>query len=79
MKLLTKFGLLLQPYLISRNRLQTCFPATKYSYGFSDHLLHFFFIVSFVTFYDGSQYLATTVVVNRYCTPRFTNVLTAIS
>ena len=46
------------------------FPTIKYPYRFSYHLLHLFFIISFP---NCSQYLANSVVINRYRTPRLTN------
>ena len=51
------------------------FPTTKYSYGFSDHLLHLFFTISFP---NGSQHLATSVAINHYCTSRLTKISVAI-
>ena len=45
------------------------FLTTKYPYGFSDHLFHLFFTISFP---NCSQYLATSVVINRYRTHRLT-------
>ena len=48
------------------------FPITKYPYGFSDHL--FFFLL----FPNSSQYEATSLVINRYRTPRLTNISAAI-
>ena len=49
-KLLTRFCLLLQPYLI--------FQALSILYGFPDHLFRFFTIY-FAVFHHGSQYLTS--------------------
>ena len=78
LKLLTKFHLLLQPYLVHRKRLQTYFQTTKYPYGFSDHIFHLFFTISFAIFHHGSRYLATTVVINGYGTLHLTKISAAI-
>ena len=45
------------------------FPTSKYPYGFSDHLWHLFFTI---TFPNCSHYLATSFVTNRYRIYRFT-------
>ena len=37
---------------------------------FPYHLFYLFFTISFAIFCHDSQYLAVTVVINRYCTPR---------
>ena len=50
------------------------FPTTRYPYVFSDNLLHSFFYVYFnISFPNGSQYLFTSVVINRYRTPHLTS------
>ena len=51
------------------------FPTTKYSHGFSDHLLQLFYTISSP---NGSQYLAISVAINRYRTPRLTKISAAI-
>ena len=70
-KLLTKFRLLLRPYFTLRKRLRIYFSITKY---FQIILFYLFFTTFFAMFWHGSQYLAPTIVINRYHTPHLNKI-----
>ena len=65
---------MLQLYLIFRKRQPIYFPTTNYGYRFSDYLFHLFFTFSLAIFHHDSQYLATTVMINRYRTLRVNKI-----